>query len=145
MDTPYSSAPAAARLLRRRQFAHRFYYPAPRPARGRIHRRSRSRRVASEAPATASGPGTLRRPTLAYPLSIRVICRLVGLDLVRDQWLLEKLREVHSSATFAEIPRQWDVEAYHWSVLAKRLARPRQELLDALLSAWRDGTSEAPR
>jgi cytochrome P450 len=77
---------------------------------------------------------------LAYRLSIRVICRLIGIDLERESWLREKEDEYLQSATFADSPRQWDLEAYYWSLVARRLAQPQDELLDVLVAAWRDGT-----
>ena len=75
---------------------------------------------------------------LAYRLSIRVICRLCGIELDREQWLREKLDEFHQAAAYEDIPRQRDVEAYYWQLVAKRLVRPRDELLDVLVGAWKD-------
>lgn len=87
----------------------------------------------------AKGTGTFNLAReLAYPLSIRVICTLTGIELDREQWLHDKLDEVHRAVDFATIPRQWDVEAYFWSLVAKRVARPREELLDVLIAAWAD-------
>jgi cytochrome P450 len=77
---------------------------------------------------------------LAYRLSLRVICRLVGMDLDREHWLREKEDEYLRAASFSDSPRQWDLEAYYWSLVAKRLAQPRDELLDVLVRAWADGT-----
>jgi cytochrome P450 len=77
---------------------------------------------------------------LAYRLSMRVICRLVGIDLEREQWLREKEDEYLETASFSDSPRQWDLEAFYWSLVAKRLAHPRDELLDVLVRSWRDGT-----
>lgn len=77
---------------------------------------------------------------LAYRLAMRVICRLVGIELEREQWLHEKDQEYFHAANFSDTPRQWDLEAYYWSVVAKRLARPQDELLDVLIGAWKEGT-----
>jgi cytochrome P450 len=88
----------------------------------------------------AKGTGELNLAReLAYRLSIRVICRLGGIELERELWLREKLDEFSQAPTYADIPRQWDVEAYYWQLVAKRLARPRDELLDVLVAAWKDG------
>ena len=85
--------------------------------------------------------GTVNLATdLAYRLSLQVICRLVGIDLEREHWLREKEDEYLRAASLTDSPRQWDLEAYYWSVVAKRLAHPQDELLDVLIAAWRDGT-----
>jgi cytochrome P450 len=87
------------------------------------------------------GTGTFNLATeLAYPLSMSVICQLVGMDLEHEQWLREREDEYLAAATFSDTPRQWDVEAYYWSVVARRLAHPQDELLDLLVSTWREGT-----
>jgi cytochrome P450 len=87
------------------------------------------------------GDGAFNLATdLAYRLSLRVICRLVGIDLEREHWLREKEDEYLRAASFSESPRQWDLEAYYWSLVAKRLAHPQDELLDVLVAAWRNGT-----
>lgn len=86
------------------------------------------------------GTGRFNLPSeLAYRMSIRVICRLVGIELEREQFLREKLDEFSQAGSYDKIPRQFDLEAYYWEVIAKRLARPRDELLDVLVAAWKDG------
>ena len=75
---------------------------------------------------------------LAYRLSMRVICKLTGIELEREQWMREKLDEFNRAADFTKIPRQWDVAAYFWELVAKRLAHPQDELLDVLISAWKE-------
>ena len=86
----------------------------------------------------AKGSGEFDLPReLAYRLSIRVICRLCGIELDREQWLREKLDEFHQATTYEDIPLQWEVEAYYWQLVAKRLARPQSELLDVLVAAWK--------
>jgi len=77
---------------------------------------------------------------LAYRLSMRVICRLIGIPLEREEWLRKKEDEYLQAASFSDSPRQWDLEAYYWSLVAKRLAHPEDELLDVLVRAWKDGT-----
>src|SRR5262249_8824026 len=76
---------------------------------------------------------------LAYRLSMRVICRLTGIELEREQWLREKLDEFSQATSYGDLPLQWDAQAYFWQMVAKRLARPRGELLDVLVEAWKDG------
>ncbi len=86
----------------------------------------------------AAGQFDLARE-LAYRMSIRVICKLVGIELEQEQFLREKLDEFSQAGSYDKIPRQWDLEAYFWELVAKRLARPRDELLDVLVAAWKDG------
>lgn len=76
---------------------------------------------------------------LAYKLSMRVICRLTGIELDRELWLREKLDEFAQAGSYEEIPLQWDAQAYFWQLIAKRLTRTRDELLDVLVEAWKDG------
>jgi cytochrome P450 len=76
---------------------------------------------------------------LAYRLSLRVICRLTGIELEREQWMREKLAEFAQAGSYEELPLQWDVQAYFWQMVAKRLAHPREELLDVLIEAWTAG------
>lgn len=85
-----------------------------------------------------SRTGTVDLAALGRTVSMRVICRLVGAELQGETWMREKLSEVSRSPTFADIPRQWDVEAYFWQQIATRLAHPKDELLDLLIGAWRD-------
>ena len=88
----------------------------------------------------AKGTGELNLAReLAYPLSMRVICRLTGIELEREQWLRTKLDEFAQAAGYADLPAQWDVQAYLWQMIAKRMAHPRDELLDVLIGAWREG------
>jgi cytochrome P450 len=88
----------------------------------------------------AKGTGELNLAReLAYPLSMRVICRLTGIELEREQWLREKLDEFARAASYESLPTQWDVQAYFRQMIAKRLARPMDELLDVLIAAWREG------
>ena len=88
----------------------------------------------------AKGTGELNLASeLAYRLSMRVICRLTGIGLEREQWLREKLDEFARAKSYEELPLQWDVQAYFWQMAAKRLARPREELLDVLIEAWKAG------
>jgi cytochrome P450 len=88
----------------------------------------------------ASGRGELNlAQELAYPLSMRVICTLTGIELERERWMREKLDEFAQAGSYAELPEQWDVQAYFWQMVAKRLAHPRDELLDVLVAAWRGG------
>jgi cytochrome P450 len=88
----------------------------------------------------ARGTGELELAReLAYRLSMRVICRLTGIDLEREDWLREKLDEFARAPSYDELPLQWDAQAYFWQLVAKRLASPQDELLDVLVGAWRDG------
>ncbi len=75
---------------------------------------------------------------MAYSLSMRVICELTGLEVEREAWLRSKLAEVSQAASYADLPEHWDVQAYFWEMAARRLAHPRNELLDVLLQAWKD-------
>jgi cytochrome P450 len=87
----------------------------------------------------AKGTGELNLAReLAYRLSMRVICRLTGIELEREVWMREKLDEFAQAAGYAELPPQWDVQAYFWQMVAKRLTRPQEGLLDVLISAWRE-------
>jgi cytochrome P450 len=88
----------------------------------------------------ASGRGELNlAQELAYPLSMRVICTLTGIELERERWMREKLDEFAQAPSYEALPEQWDVQAYFWQMVAKRLADPRDELLDLLVAAWKDG------
>jgi cytochrome P450 len=87
----------------------------------------------------AKGTGELNLAReLAYRLSMRVICRLTGIELEREQWLREKLDEFSQATSYGDLPLQWDAQAYFWQMIAKRLARPRDELLDVLIEAWKE-------
>jgi cytochrome P450 len=88
----------------------------------------------------AGGTGELNLAReLAYRLSMRVICGLTGLELDREGWLREKLDEFSQAKSYDELPLQWDAQAYFWQLVARRLALPRDELLDVLVEAWKDG------
>jgi nocardicin N-oxygenase len=87
----------------------------------------------------AEGSGDFNLADLAPRLSLRVICRLTGIELEREEWLREKLEEVKNARSFVELPLQWDLQAYFWRLIAACLAHPGEELLDALATAWRDG------
>lgn len=88
----------------------------------------------------AAGRGELNlAQELAYPLSMRVICTLTGIELERERWMREKLDEFAQASSYEELPEQWDVQSYFWQMVAKRLCQPRDELLDVLVDAWRDG------
>jgi cytochrome P450 len=87
----------------------------------------------------ARGTGELNLATeLAYPLSLRIICRLIGVELDREHWLREKLDEYGRAGSYEELPLQWDAQAYFWQLVATRLAHPQDELLDVLVQAWKD-------
>ena len=88
----------------------------------------------------AKGTGSVNVATeLSTSLSMRVICRLTGIDLEQENWLREKLDEFNQS-TWSTMPPQWDVQVYFWQMIAKRLTEPRDELLDVILDAWKAGT-----
>lgn len=74
---------------------------------------------------------------LAYRLSLRVICRMTGIELEREQWMREKLDEFAQAPGYEALPLQWDAQAYFWQTVAKRLTSPRDELLDVLIDAWK--------
>jgi cytochrome P450 len=89
----------------------------------------------------ARGTGEFNLPgDLAYRLSMRVICWLTGIELGRERWLREKLDEFSQVDDYRVMPRQWDAEAYFWQMIAKRLAKPEEELLDVLIAAWKNET-----
>jgi len=91
--------------------------------------------LVDEVVATGMGKFDLARE-LAYPLAMRVICRLCGMEVDRERWLGEKLQDFSRAPSPADYPPQWDLQAYFWKLAAKRLARPNDELLDVLLRAW---------
>jgi cytochrome P450 len=76
---------------------------------------------------------------LAYRLSLRVICRMTGIELEREQWIREKLDEFAQATSYETLPLQSDAQAYFWQMIARRVVRPRDELLDVLVEAWRTG------
>ena len=67
-----------------------------------------------------------------------MICTLTGIELERERWMRARLDEFAQAGSYAELPEQWDVQAYFWQMVAKRLAHPQDELLDVLVAAWRD-------
>jgi cytochrome P450 len=87
---------------------------------------------------TSDGEFNLARD-LAYRLSLRVICRMTGIELEREQWIREKLDEFAQASSYATLPLQWDVQAYFWQTIAKRLLHPSDELLDVIIDAWKGG------
>ncbi len=88
--------------------------------------------------ATSDGEFNLARD-LAYRLSLRVICRMTGIELEREHWIREKLDEFAQASGYATLPPQWDVQAYFWQTVAKRLLEPSDELLDVIIEAWKRG------
>jgi cytochrome P450 len=89
----------------------------------------------NEIVANEAGEFNLARD-LAYRLSLRVICRMTGIELEREQWIREKLDEFAQATGYETLPQQWDAQAYFWQMIAKRLLRRRDELLDVLIAAW---------
>jgi cytochrome P450 len=75
---------------------------------------------------------------LAYRLSLRVICSLLGFDTEQEPWLRKKLNEFNQAPSYDKLPRQSDVEAFLWEMIAERIVRPRDEMLDAIIDAWKD-------
>ncbi|MGW5106010.1 cytochrome P450 [Nocardia sp. NPDC004123] len=87
----------------------------------------------------AEGAGHFNLAELGAAVSMRVICRLVGIDLDQEGWVREKLDELSQAVSYDQIPRQWDAEAYFWRLIAKRIINPQDELLDLLIGAWKEG------
>jgi cytochrome P450 len=86
------------------------------------------------------GDGELDLATeLAYRFSLRVISSLLGFDIEQEPWLREKLNEFNQAPSFDKLPRQFDVEAFLWEMVAERVAHPRDEMLDTIVDAWKDG------
>jgi cytochrome P450 len=75
---------------------------------------------------------------LAYRLALRVICSLVGIDIAQEPWLREKLNEFNQAPSFDKLPRQFDVEAFLWEMIAERIVAPRGEMLDVIIDAWKE-------
>lgn len=85
------------------------------------------------------GTGRVNAATdLSSRLSMRVICALTGIDVDQEGWMRERLNEF-TSASYADLPPQFDLQAYFWKLVAKRLLRPGDELLDVIVTAWRQG------
>lgn len=76
---------------------------------------------------------------LAYRLSLRVICTIAGFDIDQEPWLREKFNEFNQAPSFDKLPRQFDLEAFLWEMVADRVVHPREELLDVIVGAWKDG------
>jgi cytochrome P450 len=74
---------------------------------------------------------------LAYRLSLRVICSLLGFDTEQEPWLRKKLNEFNQAPSFDKLPRQSDVEAFLWEMVAERIVHPRGEMLDTIIDAWK--------
>ena len=88
----------------------------------------------------SKGTGEVNVATeMSSRLSMRVICRLIGMDIDREGWMRAQL-DIFNTSPWDDMPPQWEVQAYFWQIVAKRLAHPSDELLDVLVSAWRDGT-----
>ena len=72
-------------------------------------------------------------------LAMRVICALIGLDLDREDWMRQQL-DIFLTSPWDDMPQQWELQAYFWLMVARRLNEPSDELLDVLVKAWSDGT-----
>jgi cytochrome P450 len=85
------------------------------------------------------GDGELDLATeLAYRFSLRVISSLLGFDIEQEPWLREKLNEFNQAPSYDKLPRQFDVEAFLWEMVAKRMVHPRDEMLDTIVDAWKE-------
>lgn len=75
---------------------------------------------------------------IAYPLALDAAGLLLGLDLGDTDWRA-KLDTHVSAPDFAHIPRQYDVDAAIWRIVAERLLTgdSRGQLVDRLIDAWR--------
>ena len=69
-------------------------------------------------------------------LSMRVICALIGMDMDREDWMRKQL-DIFLTSPWDNMPQQWEVQAYFWQMVAKRLTEPSDELLDVLVDAWK--------
>ncbi|MBM7554564.1 cytochrome P450 [Thalassobacillus pellis] len=75
---------------------------------------------------------------LAYRLSIRTICSLIGLPLEREEWMRQHLEAFAKTPSFAQVHREpEEVEEYFWEVIHARIQHPQEELLDVLIGAWK--------
>ncbi|MYJ35945.1 MAG: cytochrome P450, partial [Acidimicrobiaceae bacterium] len=72
-------------------------------------------------------------------LAMRVICALIGLDMDREDWMRQQL-DIFLTSPWDDMPQQWELQAYFWLMVARRLNDPKDELLDVLVGAWSDGT-----
>ena len=71
-------------------------------------------------------------------LAMRVICALIGLDMDREDWMRQQL-DIFLTSPWDDMPQQWELQAYFWLMVARRLNEPSDELLDVLVKAWADG------
>ncbi|MGW1742946.1 cytochrome P450 [Nocardia sp. NPDC001965] len=80
---------------------------------------------------------------IAYPLALQASGMLLGLDLEQTDWR-EKLNTHLAAPSFDQIPRQHDVDAAIWQIVAERLisGESRGQLVDRLIDGWRDGDIE---
>ena len=74
---------------------------------------------------------------LSTRLSLRVICALTGIELEREDWMREKIDEF-TLAPYTDLPPQLDVQLYFWQLVARRLAHPKDELLDVIVNSWKE-------
>ena len=72
-------------------------------------------------------------------LAMRVICALIGMDMDREDWMRKQL-DIFLTSPWDDMPPQWELQAYFWWMVARRLHEPKYELLDVLVKAWSDGT-----
>lgn len=88
----------------------------------------------------AKGTGEVNVATeMSSRLSMRVICRLIGMEIYREDWMRAQL-DIFNTSPWDDMPPQWEVQSYFWQMVAKRLANPADELLDILVDAWSGGT-----
>ena len=87
----------------------------------------------------SKGTGEVNVATeMSSRLSMRVICGLIGMDIDREDWMRDQLN-IFITSPWDNMPPQWEVQAFFWQMIAKRLAHPTDELLDVLVTAWKDG------
>ena len=92
----------------------------------------------------SKGTGEVNVATeMSSRLSMRVICRVIGMDIDREDWLRAQL-DIFNTSAWDDMPPQWEVQSFFWQMVAKRLAEPKDELLDVLVDAWRKGTINDP-
>ncbi|WP_221568657.1 cytochrome P450 [Alkalihalobacillus sp. TS-13] len=76
---------------------------------------------------------------LAYRLSIRTICSLVGLPMEREEWMRKHLEAFAQTPSFEQVNREpQEIEDYFWEVILDREQHPQDELLDVLIVAWKE-------
>lgn len=76
---------------------------------------------------------------LARPLSARVICRIMGVDVSDEIPIRRWVEDVYSRPTGTAMPAQPDMVAHFTRLLEDRRARPGCGLVDELLAAQRGG------